>query len=100
MEGYLKNCWYMAGWAEELGTDGFAASRQQLQCAPWHTSLPQQAHGLGRDQRCLLGRLGQYRVAGGQGRRPCTQHQGQRRALQSRAHIRVQGLRPCPPEAS
>ncbi|VVN46094.1 hypothetical protein PS664_05840 [Pseudomonas fluorescens] len=50
----------------QAGTHALALARQQLQHAFRNTGFQQDAHGLCGHQRGLLGRLGQYRVAGGQ----------------------------------
>ena len=50
----------------QRGADGLAAAGQQLQRGGRDAGLVQQAHRAGGDQRGLLGRLGEHRVAGGE----------------------------------
>ena len=52
--------------ANQACAHGLALAGQQLHGGAGHTGLPQQAHGLGGDQRGLLCRLGQHGVACGQ----------------------------------
>ena len=44
----------------------FAVADEQMECVARHAGLVQMAHGLGGDQRRLLGGFGQHHVAGGQ----------------------------------
>ncbi len=46
--------------------DRGAVAWQEMQHVRRYARLQQQAHGLRRHERCLLGRLGDHRVAGGQ----------------------------------
>eukprot|EP00659_Diplonema_papillatum_P018950 gene18950-biopygen19201 len=71
-------------------TDGFALARQQLQHAFRNPGFQQQAHGLCGHQRCLLGRLGQYRVAGGQCSGDLPTEDRQREVPRADAHHRTQ----------
>ena len=67
-----------------------AAAGQQLQRAARHAGRLQHAHRLGGDQRRLLGRLGQHRVAGGQRRGHLAGEDGQREVPRADAHHRAQ----------
>jgi len=69
---------------------GFTAAGQQLQHGVGHAGLAQQTHGLRGQQGGLLGRLGQHRVAGGQGGGHLAGEDGQRKVPGADADHRAQ----------
>ena len=74
---------------------GLAVARQQLQHAARHAGLVQQAHGLRGDQRRLLGRLGEHRVAGRQRRRDLAGEDRQREVPRADADDRARAAGAC-----
>ena len=74
----------------QRGAHLHAVARQQLQHVGRDAGLVQDAHGFGGNQRRLLGRLGDDRVAGGQCGRNLTGEDGQREVPRADAQHRTQ----------
>src|SRR5450830_1019132 len=75
---------------DQTRTDGFALARQQLQHAFRNAGFEQDAHRLCGHQWGLLGRLGQYRVTGGQCGSDLTAENRQREVPRADADHRAQ----------
>ncbi|MNH10272.1 hypothetical protein D3C79_697460 [compost metagenome] len=67
-----------AGIIDQEGADGFTLARQQLQDALRNTSLQQNTHRLGGDQRRLFCRFCQHAVTRGKGGGNLAGEDGQR----------------------
>ena len=82
----------------QRGAHLHAVARQQLQHVGRDAGLVQDAHGFGGNQRRLLGRLGDDRVAGSQCGRDLTGEDGQREVPRADAQHRTQRLVGVVPE--
>ena len=67
------------GMGEQRRADGLASPRQEVQDSRGSPAGVEQPHRLGGDQRRLLGRLGQHRVAGRQRRGDLAGEDGERK---------------------
>ncbi len=78
---------------DQRGAHGLAASRQYLQRGFRHAGAMKEQHGRGGDQRRLLGRLGEHRIAGGERGADLPDKNGQRKIPGSDARNWAEGFR-------
>ena len=90
-------------WTRAIGDQrraDLAGAGQELQGCRRDAGLVQHAHGLGGDQRRLLGRLGQHRVAGGKRRGDLAGEDRQREVPRADADDRARAAAGCRCRAS